>query len=497
MESDLSPASSPSAEGPTADASDPSEAIQSPEGEILHEGEVPHSPLTWLGRNRRLARWVGHPILRFAEIEAAGGIALLAATVVALVWANSPWEHLYHDLLEAHITVDLGGLLHLDEPLEAWVNDALMTVFFFVVGLEIKREFVVGELRKPAAAVFPAVAALGGMIVPALIYTAFNAGGYGSAGWGIPMATDIAFAVGIVSLLGRRVPSTLKIFLLTLAIVDDIGAIIVIAVFYTDDLSTGWLMLAAVTFAVLVGMRAARIWYTPAYLPVGLFLWLSVLESGVHATIAGVILGLMTPAMPLISKDSDDAIAEGEAARITPGIFPGIADGMTAGDMSVPLMRRAYFEVREHVSVAVRLQNLLHPWTSFIVVPVFAFANAGVSLSWDSAEDAIRSPVTLGVVAGLVVGKLVGVSLFSWLGVRSGLFSLPRGVTWPKMFGISAVAGIGFTVSLFIAKLAFKTGEAVPEAKIGILAASLVAAIIGVTILASSESDGEAATQAA
>ena len=226
-------------------------------------------------------------MLRFFRVEAAGGIVMLTAALVAIVWANSPWAAQYSDLLETHLNIRVGSVLRLDQPLEAWINDALMVVFFFVVGLEIKRELVVGELREPAAALFPAVAALGGMVVPAAVYAAFNAGGEASAGWGIPMATDIAFAVGVVSLLGSRVSGSLKLFLLTLAIVDDIGAILVIAVFYTDDLSLGWLMAALATVVVLVLMRISRIWYLPTYLIVGTFLWLALFESGVHATIAG------------------------------------------------------------------------------------------------------------------------------------------------------------------------------------------------------------------
>ena len=250
------------------------------------------SPLTWIGSDRRLARRVGRPMQRFFHLQAGGGIVMLAAAVLALVWANSPWRDSYHSFLESHTRVELGSLLVLDEPLEDWINDALMVLFFFVVGLEIKLELVVGQLRKPAAAALPAIAAIGGMAVPAAVYAAFNAGGSGSGGWGIPMATDIAFAVGVVALLGRRVPSSLKVFLLTLAIVDDIGAIAIIAIFYTDELSVAWLAAAAGIVVLLVLMRLGRVWYTPAYLMVGVVFWFALFKSGVHATIAGVILGL-------------------------------------------------------------------------------------------------------------------------------------------------------------------------------------------------------------
>ena len=443
-----------------------------------HSDAPEPSPLTWIGSDRRLARRIGRPMLRFFRIEAAGGVVMLVAAVVALVWANSPWRDSYYELLHSHIRLDVGGVLALDEPLEAWINDALMVIFFFVVGLEIKCELIVGELRRPAAAALPAIAALGGMVVPAAIYAAFNAGGEGSAGWGIPMATDIAFAVGVVSLLGPRVPNSLKIYLLTLAIVDDIGAIVVIALFYTDDLSLGWLLIAAGSVLLLALMRLGQIWYTPAYLIVGVVLWLAVFESGVHATIAGVVLGVMAPARPLVSEGRfDDMVVRW---------FPG-------DEVSAPVARRASFEARERVSVADRLADLLHPWTSFLIVPVFALANAGVELSADALDDAVRSPVTIGIVAGLVVGKLVGVSSFSWLAVRLGVCSLPRGATWTKVLGMSGVAGIGFTVSLFITNLAFTADDITDQAKVGILVASTVAAVIGAAILRSSRPASEPA----
>ncbi len=443
-----------------------------------HPAAPEPSPLTWIGSDRRLARRIGRPMLRFLRIEAASGALMLVAAVVALVWANSPWRDSYFDLLHSHVRLELGGLLVLDEPLEAWINDALMVVFFFVVGLEIKRELVVGELRRPAAAALPAIAALGGMVVPALIYVAFNAGGEGAAGWGIPMATDIAFAVGVLSLLGPRVSNSLKIFLLTLAIVDDIGAIAVIAVFYTDDLSLEWLLVAVLLVVLVALMRLARIWYVPAYLMVGVVVWLAVFESGVHATIAGVILGIITPARPLVGANTLDSTVS----------------GWIGGDsVSPPAARRASFELRERVSVADRLANLLHPWTSFVIVPVFALANAGVELSSGSVEAALRSPVTIGIVLGLVLGKLVGVGSFTWLAVRLRWCELPPGATWAKILGIGAVAGIGFTVSLFITNLAFDSRAITDQAKIGILVASTIAAVVGAAILRSSRPADSAA----
>jgi len=429
------------------------------------------SPLTWLGGERRLARRVGRPVQNFLRVEAASGVLLILATIVALVWANSPWSESYFDLLHTHITITFGDVLTLDESIEHWINDALMAIFFFVVGLEIKRELVVGELRDPRAAALPAVAAVGGMVVPALLYVAFNGGGAGADGWGIPMATDIAFAVGVVALLGNRVPSAMKVFLLTLAIVDDIGAIAVIAIFYTDDLSVDWLLAAVGITVLVVLMRIARIWYIPAYLLVGGFLWLAVFESGIHATIAGVVLGLITPAHPLKipagERDGDD-------------VHVGAA---IAGQASATVVRRAAFELRTRVSVADRLEELLHPFSSFLIIPIFALANAGIEISGDSIRDAASSEVTLGLIVGLVVGKLVGVSLFTWLAVRSGLSSLPRGASFVHVVGLAAIAGIGFTVSLFITNLAFDDPKVIEQAKLGILVASFVAAIVGVVLL--------------
>ena len=416
------------------------------------------------------------PMLRFFGFQAGGGIAMLVAAAVALVWANSPWQDSYHALLESHTRVEIGNLLVLDEPLEEWINDALMVVFFFVVSLEIKRELVVGELRRPGAVALPLIAALGGMAVPAVLYAVFNAGGEGSAGWGIPMATDIAFALGVVSLLGRHVPNSLKVFLLTLAIVDDIGAIIVIAVFYNNEISLGWLALSVAIVLLLFVMRLMRVWYTPVYLAVGLAFWLTLFESGVHATIAGVVMGMFAPARPLVSGARFSLLEQ---------------RSFSEGAVSVRLARQVVFEVRESVAVADRLADFLHPWTSFLIVPVFALANAGVDLSGSALGDAVRSPVTIGVVSGLVVGKLAGVTGFAWLAVRMGLCELPRGATWTKMLGLGGVAGIGFTVSLFITNLAFEQQLVTDQAKIGILVASTVAALVGATILRSSRSAGE------
>jgi NhaA family Na+:H+ antiporter len=409
---------------------------------------------------------------RFLGIEAAGGVLLMVATVVAMVWANSPWSSSYTDLWNTEINLSLGNLLTLEHQghpltLSQFVNDVLMVIFFFVVGLEIKRELVMGELREFRAALLPAAAALGGMVVPALVYFALNSSGDASAGWGIPMATDIAFAVGVLSLLGPRIPTSLKIFLLTLAIVDDIGAILVIAIFYTEKLAAEWLLLAFAVAVVVRLLTKARVWYTPIYAVLGTVMWYAIFESGVHATIAGVVMGLLAPAKPLIEEDHHVVAFQ--------------RSGVT--DVDAHSLRRMAFEISETVPVTERLENLLHPLTGFIILPLFALANAGIILSVDSITAAASSGITLGVSLGLVVGKIIGVSVFTLLAVRFGLCSLPAGASSRHVVGIAAMAGIGFTVSLFITGLAFSDPVLQDEAKIGILVASLVAALLGAFIL--------------
>ena len=405
--------------------------------------------------------------MRFLGIEAAGGILLMVATVVALVWANSPWSGGYHDLwhTEFHLGVGDFRLEHHGHALTLTevVNDALMAVFFFVVGLEIKRELVDGHLRNRRAALLPAAGALGGMVVPAAVYLVFNQSGDASTGWGIPMATDIAFAVGILSLLGNRISTPLKVFLLSLAIVDDIGAIIVIAVFYTSDLATGWLALAVATTVAVVVLTRLKIWYMPMYVLLGLVLWYAMFRSGVHATIAGVIMGLLTPAGALLA--------------------PGEVGPIDVVSLDAEGLRSAKFRMNESVSVAARLERNLHPITGFVIIPLFALANAGIEISGDSLRSALGSGVTIGVVFGLVVGKVVGVSLFTIGAVRLGISALPSGATVRHIVGVSAIAGIGFTVSLFVTGLAFDDLVLQDEAKVGILAGSAIAALVGVVIL--------------
>ncbi len=403
------------------------------------------------------------PLVDFLHTEAAGGVALVVATIAALLWANSPWDVSYNDLWTTHLAVSLSGW-ELDLELRDWINDGLIALFFFVVGLEIKRELVEGELRDRRRAALPAGAALGGMIAPAVIYAAFNAGGGAVEGWGIPMATDIAMAVGVLSLIGSRVVPSLKLFLLTLAIVDDIGAIAVIAVFYTDDIHGDALLASVGLVLAVAAMRRAGVGSIAAYAVVGAGLWLTLHASGIHATLAGVVLGLMAPTQPVRRPELIDAAELADASSQPPR-------GPTAGAAG------------ETVSVVEWLEHVLHPWTSFVVVPLFALANAGIPLSRDTIGDAMTSPVAGGIVVGLVAGKVVGISGFAWLAVRLRIARLPENTTWSDIVAVSAVAGIGFTVSIFVTGLAFGGDPLEDVAKVAVMVASLLAAAIGSTLL--------------
>jgi NhaA family Na+:H+ antiporter len=369
----------------------------------------------------------------FVSVEVLGGIVLFAATIAALVWANVARVS-YADVWSTHLTLGVGDL-SITEDLQHWVNDGLMTVFFFVVGLEIKRELVRGELRDPRTASLPAIAAVGGMVVPAVLYLSVNAGGSGGRGWAIPMATDIAFAVAVLAIAGDRVPGNLKLFLLTLAIVDDIGAIVVIALFYSGTIAVGWLLGAVATVLLILGLQRLRVHHTLAYLLPALVLWVCVLESGIHATIAGVVLGLLTPARPLGGRETLE-----------------------------------------------QLESRIHPWSSFLVVPLFALANAGVYLGGNRFEGAVDSRIAWGIVLGLVLGKPLGIVAATTLGRALKLGRLPDGVRLTQILGAGAVAGIGFTVSLFVADLSYD-GRALDHAKVAVLVASVVAGAIGLVLV--------------
>jgi len=398
-------------------------------------------------------------------------VLLLAATIAALLWVNLPfdgWASAYDHFWHTPIALEIGDL-HVEETLQHWVNDGLMAIFFFVVGLEIKYELVHGDLRDPRTAALPIIAAVGGMVVPAAIYLAIAGGGDAGGGWGIPMATDIAFAVGVLGLLGRRIPSSGRLFLLTLAIVDDIGAIIVIAVFYTADLSLTWLAVAIGLLAVMAVLRVLRVWAIPVYLLLGVATWFAMLQSGVHATLAGVAIGLLTPAVALLRSDVAKEYA---------------VDALRDHDLDAEELHKMRFLLAESVPVVERLQSMLHPVSSYVVLPVFALANAGVALGDGVLGEAVTSTVALGIGAGLVVGKPLGITLACFLAIRLGLGRMPEGMVWSQIVGIGAVAGIGFTVSLFIAGLSFPGSETLTDdAKVGILLASVLAAVVGVVVL--------------
>lgn len=426
-----------------------------------------HTGPFWLASERRLARYVGRPIAGFLRVESAGGIVLLAAALIALAVANSPWSDAYEQFWTTEVTIEVGQFV-LAEDLRHWVNDALMAVFFFVVGLEIKYEMVGGELQDPRRAAVPIVAAFGGMAVPALLYAALNPGAPEIDGWGIPMATDIAFALGVIAILGRRIPAGARVFLLTLAIVDDIGAITVIAIFYTERLSLGWLAVALLGIAAIIVLRWMRVWSSSVYIVIGLIVWLATYQSGVHATIAGVALGLLAPAKPLLDQEQARQYAREHAP-----------DHLDAEEL-----RTFRFLLGESVPVAERLESALHPWSAYVILPIFALANAGIDLRGGVLGNALGASVTSGVAAGLVIGKTVGISLAAWLAVRLGLGRLPDGIGWGSLLGLAMVAGIGFTVSLFITGLAFDpASQLAADAKVGVLLGSLVAAVLGSAIL--------------
>ncbi len=428
-------------------------------------------------------RLILRPLQEFARRSTAGGILLLASAIIALIWANSPWGHLYEQLWHTEIAIVLGDF-HLEEDLLHWINDGLMAIFFLFVGLEIKREVLIGELASVRRAALPIVAALGGMLVPAGLYIAVNGGGEDARGWGIPMATDIAFALGIMALLGRRVPVALKVFLVALAIVDDIGAVLVIAIFYASDLS--WLHLAAGAVFLLLLLCANRAGFRHPlpYIVLGLGLWVAFLESGVHATVAGVLLALTIPSS--IRMNTRDFLTQGRAF-----LDSFERAGVSAQKQHMKDGHRAAVYALESACEYVespmqRLEHALYPWVTFVIMPVFGLANAGVVLSGDLGA-AVTHSVSLGVILGLVVGKQVGITLFSWLAIQLGVASLPRSVSWRQIYGAAWLGGIGFTMSIFIANLAFGDTELLPIAKMGILLASLTAGIFGWLILATAK----------
>jgi NhaA family Na+:H+ antiporter len=409
------------------------------------------------------------PLERFLHVEAAGGIVLLACTTAALLIANSPLGDAYHAWWQTEIGVHI-GTFELRNSLEHWVNDGLMTLFFFVVGLEVKRELVLGDLRDPRAAALPIAAAVGGMVGPAVIYLMLVGDAPAARGWGIPMATDIAFVVGCMAVLGKRVPRGLRVMLLSLAIADDIGAILVIAFVYSAGIAWPALLLGLFGIAVVVLLQHTGARSFGVYTAVGVAVWVAFVKSGVHATIAGVILGLLTPARPYLSQGTFAKLLE-HARELLRG------DGWSGSDAAAGA-RALQSASRQSVSPLEYLEHRLHPWVSFAIMPVFALANAGVHFSASELTDR----VTIAVAIGLFAGKPIGVVLSSWLAVASGAARLPEGAGWVSLTGGGFLCGIGFTMALFIANLAL-AGPALAAAKVGILIASALAAGAGMLIL--------------
>ena len=414
------------------------------------------------------------PFQDFAQRGVLSGLLLMSATAIALVWANSPWAESYFHLWEIKLSAGLAsrpvvGSIH------HWINDGLMTVFFLLVGLEIKRELLVGELSNLRLAVLPIAAAIGGMIIPGLLYAVVNRGGPGAAGWGIPMATDIAFSLGILTLLGSRVPSSLKIFLAALAIVDDMGAVLVIAVFYTAGIDIMSLATAGVLAMSLLAMNRWQVRSLTPFVLVGIALWGALLSSGIHATIAGVILALAIPSKTRINATEFSTAARGyldDFDRAETGDF----QVLTSKGQQEALSALEMASTSVHVPL-LRLEHALHGVVGYAIMPLFAFANAGVALG--DASGLVLDPVAVGVILGLLVGKPAGVMLFSWIAVKIGWATLPAEVSWRQILGVGFLAGIGFTMSLFVGSLAFGASPLYDAAKVGVLVGSALAGIVG------------------
>ena len=422
------------------------------------------------------------PAQRFTQQEAAGGIVLLIATVVAITLANSPFDYIFGPVTESHFLVGVPDVI-IDKPLHFWINDALMAVFFFVVGLEIKRSLLLGELASVRQAALPIFAAAGGMIVPAAVYLLLNNQGEAARGWAIPMSTDIAFSLGVLALLGSRAPLSLKAFLTAFAIVDDIGAIVVIAVFFTETISWSHLGFAGAMLGLLVALNLFGVRNVIVYMLVSIVIWVSFFESGIHPTISGVLIALTIPLRVRIQPKQFAA-----RARALIDIFERDGSGERRGAFALTTeSQHGALEELEELSKQVesplqRLEHALHPWVAFVIVPLFALANAHVHLQ--SGFDVIfASPVAWGIILGLVVGKPIGIIIFVWIAVKAGIASLPRQIGWLHIWGAALLGGIGFTMSIFVTGLAFSDADIILQAKAGILVGSVLAGVIGYLIL--------------
>jgi len=431
------------------------------------------------------------PFVRFARLEAAGGILLLASTAAALIWANSPWASSYDALW--HISLSFGfGRFLLAQDLHHWINDGLMCIFFFVVGLEIKREVLTGELSSFKRAALPFAAALGGVVVPALVFVAFNHGTEDIHGWAVPMATDIAFALGVLALLGSRVPVALKVFVTALAIVDDIVAVLIIAIFYTEDISLHSLIAGLIGIAVSYLFNRLGVRRPLVYTLIGIFVWLATLKSGVHATIAGILLAFTIPTETFLDISTyldrtRPLLDELREASCQPG------DNATHGCQGIAHELEQQSELLQQPLY--RIEHLLQPWVTLLIMPIFALANAGVHIG--GFDAILHNPVSLGVALGLLLGKPVGITLFSWISVKTGLAAKPEDVRWLQLVGASVLCGIGFTMSLFIANLAFGLSPTLDLSKIGTLSASLLSGIFGSLILRRASGSAHAVASAA
>lgn len=420
---------------------------------------------------------IKNPLSKFLKEGTLGGVLLLCSTVIALVWSNSPFYESYDNLLHLPISLSL-GVFGLSNTIGHWINDGLMTIFFFVVGLEIKRELLVGELSNRKTAMLPAFAALGGMVVPALFYFLFNAGTPYESGWGIPMATDIAFALGVVSILGNKVPLSLKVFLLALAIFDDMGAIIVIAIFYTSEIIATNLVIAIIILAVSILLNVKGVRTTYPYALLGGAMWLALLGSGIHATISGVLLALTIPA----KNKYDCTMFKKEVNQLIKNFPEREFDFMVVDKEQRKMMKRLQCTVDNLDTPLQKLEDSLHGLANYVIIPLFALANAGVSFI-NSNNLNFFHPISMGVVVGMVLGKPLGIALFTLVSEKLGLTQLPEGVTTLQVIGIGCLGGIGFTMSLFITNLAFQDEGLIDYAKLAILTGSLISSGLGIFIL--------------
>jgi NhaA family Na+:H+ antiporter len=432
-------------------------------------------------RSREPIAYLVRPLHAFAEHKLAGALLLLSSAIAAIIWANSPWVHAYESTLELEAVVGIGTFA-VSKTIHHWINDGLMGIFFFVIGLEIKREILSGELSTLRKATLPIAAAVGGMLVPALIYYSLNSSGVGAKGWGIPMATDIAFALGVLALLGDRVPSSLKVFLTALAIVDDIGAVLVIALFYTETIQMVSLAIAGVLLVVSLAANLSGVRYSVFYFILGTLVWLAFLESGVHATLAAVLMALT---IPVRTRLEGEPFVERTEALLSTLDRAGLPTGrklLSPDQMRIlSSMENALEEATPPLQ---RLEHALVPLVTFAVLPFFALANAGVTMS-AGVIDAYGDSVTLGIILGLFVGKQAGILGFSWLFVRLGIAELPSDVTWTQVHGVAVLSGIGFTMSLFVGGLAFSDPQIVETVKVGILTGSGLSGVVGWLLLRS------------